>query len=365
MRVIYFSLDYTPHDHRFLSALSETEHEVFYVRLQRGAVQVEDRSLPGNIEQVQWAGGKGEFRWSHLPKRVADFKRLIRRIRPDIVHAGPIQDVGLIATLAGFHPLLVMSWGFDLMQDADRNSFYRFATGFVLRRADAFVSDCQATRQRAIHFGMAPTRTVIFPWGVDLEQFHPRQERTRRKGFTLLCNRSWEPRYGVDVLARAFVQVARTREDVSLLLLGSGSQASEIQRILAGGGVDGKVNYGGRVKYSDLPRFYHLADLFISPSHVDGSSISLLEALACGMPVIVSDIPANCEWVDEGRNGWLFPDGSVAALTAKILQVLDDRKAMQAAGRAARDTAEMHADWKKNFPKLLEAYRQAVAHRKE
>ena len=54
MRIIYFSLDYTPHDHRFLSALSQTDHQVFYVRLQRGPRQTEDRPVPENIEQVQW-----------------------------------------------------------------------------------------------------------------------------------------------------------------------------------------------------------------------------------------------------------------------------------------------------------------------
>ncbi len=63
MRVLYFSLDYTPHDHRFLAALAETEHEVYYLRLQRGPRQTEDRPLPPEVYIVQWAGGRTAFRW--------------------------------------------------------------------------------------------------------------------------------------------------------------------------------------------------------------------------------------------------------------------------------------------------------------
>jgi len=134
--------------------------------------------------------------------------------------------------------------------------------------------------------------------GVDLKHFSPEQlsvgKRTKSaKGKAqnfkaeavcfCFCNRSWEPRYGVDVLARAFAKVANQREDVSLLLLNGGSQTNVIRQILMKGGVLDRVQYGGQVSQIDLPRWYHMADLFISPSHIDGSSVSLMEALACGV----------------------------------------------------------------------------------
>jgi glycosyltransferase involved in cell wall biosynthesis len=93
---------------------------------------------------------------------------------------------------------------------------------------------------------------------------------------------------------------------------------------------------------------------------VDGSSVSLMEALACGLPALVSDIPANREWVTDGVNGWLFPDGDVYALAAAILRAYDERMNLAEIGRAARAAAEEKADWKKNFQKLLEAYELAL-----
>jgi glycosyltransferase involved in cell wall biosynthesis len=359
MKIIYFSLDYSPHDHRFLAALAETEHEVFYVRLQRGPRQVEDRPIPEKIRQVLWAGGQDVFRWRDLPRLTVDFRRLAREIKPDIVHAGPIQTCGLIATLAGAGPRLIMSWGFDLMQDVDRNGWWRWATKYVLRRADFFTSDCEATRTKAVDYGMNPDHTVIFPWGVDLEHFSPSTvHHPSSKGFTLFCNRSWEPRYGVDVLAKAFVAVAGQRSDLDLHLLGGGSQGQTIRQIFERGGVLDRVTFAGQISNRDLPRYYHMADLYISPSHVDGSSVSLMEALACGLPCLVSDIPANKEWVADGVNGWLFPDGNADALAAKILAAVENRDGLAGIGQAARRTAEEKADWKKNFQKLLVTYQQ-------
>ena len=365
MKVIYFSLDYSPHDHRFLSALSETEHEVYYVRLQRGSRQVEDRSIPVKIEQVPWAGGQGEFRWRNLPRLVMDFRRVVREIKPDLIHAGPIQTCAFIAVLSGFRPILSMSWGFDLMEDVHKNRGMERITRYTLKRSTFFTSDANVTREKAVAYGMNPDRTVVFPWGVDLQHFAPAVENPKsqienKKSFTLFCNRSWEPRYGVDVLTKAFVKVAGQNPDVDLLLIGSGSQAQLIRQILQRGGVLERVSMPGQVTQRDLPRWYHRSDLFISPSHVDGSSVSLMEALACGIPCLVSDIPANKEWVMENENGWLFPDGNADALAVKIQSVIARRDDLPGVRRAARRVAESRADWKRNFSQLLVAYQQTV-----
>jgi glycosyltransferase involved in cell wall biosynthesis len=144
------------------------------------------------------------------------------------------------------------------------------------------------------------------------------------------------------------------------MLLGGGSQGARIRQILMNGGVLERVTFGGQVSQTELPRWYHWADVYVSPSHVDGTSVSLLEALASGLPCLVSDIPGNREWVSEGQNGWLFPDGDVDGLAAKILQAADQRQALPGIGSAARAVAEERADWTKNAAKLMQAYEQTL-----
>jgi len=361
VRVLYFSKDYSPHDHRFLSAVVNGGHQAYYLRLEPNSRETEDRPVPSQVEQVHWAGGHSRFHWRDVPRVSLSLRRVIRKIRPDLIHAGPIQTCTLVAALSGFRPLLCMSWGFDLMQDVHRSRWMEWATRYALKHSTYFTSDASVTRDEAIRYGMRPDRTCVIPWGVDLQHFRPREpgrDSESQSPPVLFCNRSWEPRYGVDVLARAFVQVAQRDETVSLILLGGGSQAQAIRKILHDGSVHDRVVFGGRVSQTELPGWYHMADLYISPSHVDGTSVSLMEALACGLPAIVSDIPGNQEWVREDVNGWLFPDGDAEALAGKVLSALKQRRKFSEIGKAARNSVESRANWTKNAALLMQVYEE-------
>ncbi len=90
---------------------------------------------------------------------------------------------------------------------------------------------------------------------------------------------------------------------------------------------------------------------------MDGTSVSLLEALASGLPVVVSDLASNREWVHPGENGWLGEAGNPAAFAAAILEAAAlDPGRLTAIGRANRSVAEARADWSENSRSLLEAY---------
>jgi glycosyltransferase involved in cell wall biosynthesis len=359
-RILYFTRDYTPHDHRFLSALVKAGLEVFYLRLERRGHSLEDRPLPPEVHPVQWAGGRGPARFRDGLHLLSDLKRVIRQIQPDLIQAGPLQTAAFLVALTGFRPLVSMSWGYDLLLDAQRNFLWRWVTRFTLSHSAVMVGDCETIRRQSVAHGMPDERIVTFPWGIDLEQFtSPTVMVERSDKFILLSTRGWEPVYGVEVLAKAFVQSARQRADLRLVMLGNGSQAGLLKSIFRQGGVLDRVEFPGQVKQAELPDYYRSADLYVSASHSDGTSISLLEAMACGLPAVVSDIPGNREWVQPGLHGWWFPDGDVQALSAVILGAAGDRQRLVEMGRAARRQAEQRADWKKNFPRLLDAYRLA------
>jgi L-malate glycosyltransferase len=368
-RILYFSRDYTTHDHRFLTALAKTDNRVYYLRLEDGGHVLEGRPLPTEINQVQWTGGCRPATLKNGGRLLDDLRRVIRQVKPDLIHAGPIQRSAFLVALTRFHPLVSMSWGYDLLHDAQINPLWRWATRYTLHHSDALVGDCDMIRQLAISFGMPNEHIVTFPWGIDLHHFNVQKfqpsnvktfERSNVRTFNLLSTRGFEPIYGIDVIARAFVIAARKRPELRLTLLGNGSQSAAIRQIFLVGAVYDRVQFPGHVSYSDLPNYYHNSDLYISASHSDGTSISLLEAFASGTPAIVSDIPGNQEWITPGENGWLFPDGDAEALASAILNVMDQRIILPEMGRKARLLAEGRADWEKNFPQLEKAYDLAL-----
>ncbi len=217
-----------------------------------------------------------------------------------------MPDCAYLAALSGFQPLVAMSWGFDLMQDVDQSVDIWNKVQLALNSSGSLLVDCQASAKKAIGMGFSEERIVSFPWGVDLDYFSPGDEYGLRrklgweKDFILLCNRSWEPRYGVNVVLKAFFQAQSEKSNLRLMLLGDGSLAGEFDAMIARSGSGKWIHTPGRISLQALPDYYRAADIFVSASHVDGSSVSLLEAMACGKAVAVSDIPANLEWVKDG-----------------------------------------------------------------
>jgi glycosyltransferase involved in cell wall biosynthesis len=239
------------------------------------------------------------------------------------------------------------------------------------------VGDCKAVRDSALAYGLPDERIFTFPWGIDLDRFSPAppavdagqsesiiQNLRSRLGwqdaFVALSLRSWDPVYGIDVLLRGFARAAQEFPALRMLMMGGGSQAGMVHQMIQDHNLADRVHLGGQISQRDLPHVYRAADVYISASHSDGSSVSLMEALGCGLPVLLSDIPANREWVNSAEQGWFFPDGDDAALAERLLQAGKDRVALRLVGQAARRQAEKRADWKKNFQVLRQAYAAAL-----
>ena len=362
MRILYFTERDGPHDQRFLTALAGTEHQVFTLRQK----QCVPASITG-ITELAWPGEQPNWsNWCGWEAGKAQFLKVLDDVQPELVHAGPVQGPALLAALADFHPLLTMSWGSDLLLRAKRSPWMRQATQFTLDRTDIFLGDCQTVLDEAAAYRFSPSRMVRFPWGVDLNHFSPHQAESAgleyRKSlhwedhFILLCNRTWSLIYGVDLLAKAFAAAVKENKNIRLLLVGDGPQSDLIHQILDP--VLECVHFPGWLSRQEILKAYGAADLFVSPSHCDGSSVSLLEALACGLPVLTSDIPSNREWVTPGKVGDLFRDGDAIALTKKLLNMAET-STLKHMGEKSHQLAEERADWRKNFQILLGAYQMA------
>lgn len=360
MKILYFTRGQSPHDLRFLQALSTSGHSAAVLCLESYG----GKPWPKGIEVLSWPGAATKFSWFIAPRLAKIFQQVVTEYKPDVVHAGPIQKSAFIAALAGTKPLVSMSWGSDLLMDAKKGPIWKCVTRYTLKRTTVLAADCQTVVDAARSFGCsAPAR--VFPWGVDLDYFKPglmgnlRRQLGWEKNIVFLCNRTMEALYGVEIVAQAFSEAARLDPNSRLMLFGKGSQETMIRRIFDDAGLLERVHFGGFAGLDQLPDIYHSTDFYISASHSDGSSVSLMEALACGKPALVSDIPSNREWIQPDQQGWLFKDGDAREL-AGLMQMAAKSKNRGQMSINARKLAESRADWNKNFKVLLSAYREAV-----
>jgi len=365
MRVVYFSQDYTSHDYRFLEKLAQTRYEVWYLRLETNPALLEKRPVPSGINVVDWMGNR-TYRlrgWGKL-KLFLDLRRVLHQLHPDLVHAGPVQNCGFFTALAGYRPMLLMSWGSDIMAKPDENVLWRWVTKFTIKRANMIACDCLAVRDKIIELThYPPDRIVIFPWGVNLKQFRPapstlklRDKLGWKDNKIIITTRSLERIHGVETFLEAAGEVIKREPNCRILIVGSGSLEAKVRSFIARHNLEHAIHLTGRVPHDTLPDYFNEADLYLSSSYSDGTSISLLEAMACKLPVIVTDLPSNREWVTPGTNGWLVPIRDAQALGRAILEALDERNKIKIMAEVNMAMVSQRADWDKNFAILLEAY---------
>lgn len=367
MKVIYFTRDFNPHDQRFLTALGKTDHEVYLLRLESNPFTPLPRILPEGIREIEWRGGYEPYKWENETEFITDLQRVFQIVKPDVVHAGPVHTCAYLVAKAGFKPLVTMSWSSDILYETKHDETLVPRAQYALKHTSVLVGDCQAMANEAANtYGFSPENMVLFPWGVDLQAFNPvgtnqvREKLNWQDQFVFVCVRSWEPVYGVDITLKAFGEITKKYHQARLLLYGNGSQAEMVHGMIDQYHMADKVFLGGKIDNRELADIYRSADVYLTSAHSDGSSVSLMEAMASGLPAIASDIPGNMEWVFDGENGLSFIDGDDAMLAEKMAYLLEQGAEVQKMGETARKTAEVRADWSKNFPKLLTAYQQAI-----
>ena len=359
LKVLYISRGYTVHDRRFLASFVGRGWSTSYLPLLDE--RLEYSPVPDGVTKLEWdSEAHDPLSASDWKDREQNLRRILSELRPNVVIAGPIQSAAYLAALAGAPRLVAVSWGTDILVDADRTPEMQKVTAETLARSSAAFGDCRAVREAIKrHSTLKDQEIVTFPWGIDLDRFSPGEsslDLRQRMGWNgndiYISTRTWEPVYAVDVLIEAFAIVHQENPEARLALLGDGSQEDAIRALIHEHNLESVVHAPGRVSHTLLPDYFRTANVYVSSALSDGTSVSLLEAMATGLPVVVSDSYGNLEWVEPGTNGELARPGDPESLADAMLVVASDPMNVARMRAANIAVARSRADWSRNFPLL-------------
>lgn len=245
----------------------------------------------------------------------------LRRFAPDIVlgyWVFPDGDAAVRAARAIGVPCIVGARGSDIHA---RKGIGAWLTRSTLRRADAVLTVSEAMRRAAIDgFGVAPDKLTTIVNGIDTAVFHPRDRQAMRArlgiepGVRLLTyvGRLVETK-GLCELLEAFAVVRAVRPDAHLALVGDGVMRGRLEAMVAAAGLAGRVHMPGGMDHAGVAEWICASDLLTLPSWSEGYPNVLVEALACGCPVVATDVGGASEIVD-ASSGILVPPRAPAAL---------------------------------------------------
>ncbi|HUG24364.1 glycosyltransferase [Piscinibacter sp.] len=282
---------------------------------------VEQRVLPPVARSIDWL-------W-----RVGETRRHLAELAPDLVHAHYVTSYGTLAARCGHHPLVMTAWGSDILVTPRRSRPMRWLTGWTLRHADLLTGDSQDLLDEMARYRPRGALRQIH-WGADMAKFRPGDWADKR-GFQIASLRSWEPNYHVDVIVEAVSLLLQRRPaaGVHLHLLGGGEGEGALRAQVRSLGLAEAVTFHGRVGDTEMVNVLHACKVSVSVPQSDATSVSVLESMACGLPVIASDLPANRQWLDDGQDT-LVPRGDVPALAAALDALCGDDARAERIGRA-------------------------------
>jgi len=294
--------------------------------------------------------------------RAAGFYRELKRINPDVVHAHYVSDYGFLAALSGRHPMVVTAWGSDLLIDPRRSLITRNLVRWVLARADLVTYNGGHLGEAAQAMGVAPDRLLQVVMGVGGEMVDALKTHTvapAQRLPVILSQRSLEREvYNVDVLIEAMPAVLKRVPAARLVVGGDGSLRGKLEDLSRRLGVAGAVDFAGAATWpAGLAERLGQAAVYVSVPSSDGTSVTLLEAMAAGSYPVASDLPGNREWVDP-NGGTLVPVRQVAPLADAIVSALEDVAKRSAAAQHNREVINQRGLWDVNMDRMEKAYRR-------
>jgi phosphatidyl-myo-inositol dimannoside synthase len=209
----------------------------------------------------------------------------------------------------------------------------------IWRGADAVIAKCEGEAEmiRAVDEGVGVT---IIPNGVDLDRFRPGVTIPDDGPLRLLCVGRLIERKGQHHLIHAVKRLTDAGVNVVLDLVGTGDALEDNRALAKRLGIEDKVIFAGYVPREEIAARYAAADVFVLPSYNEGMSVATLEAMASGLPVVVTRTGGTAEMVREGRNGFTFDWADVDLLVHNLCRLHRDRKNTRAMGELSRLLAE-------------------------
>ncbi len=312
--------------------------------------------------------------------RFHQLRTLVRRLKPDIVHAHNAWGPGWYGAAAGHHPFVIHAYGGDLLpeQYSDRPAFQRRLTSWSCKTADRIVVTGRHMIAAASRLGIPPERLMLLPRGVDLGRYRPGLDTTRLRmrlkldqAFPILLSPRYqvdESLYNLDVVIDAFATVRERLPAAACIQMYDPAREAGRARLAeraADRGLAAAYHLVPAVDNDEMPLFYNIADVVLSVPSSDGFPVTVLEASACAAPLIVSDLPYCAEWFAGGDTGVVVPVRAPAKLAQAIIDLCADSDRRRSLGASARRMVEERADYGRCMDQLETLYRELLARRND
>jgi len=357
MKICYIADANSPHSQRWIGYFAKRGYQIDWI-----SCSAPEGDFPDGIKFHKIKDSR--FKPWKIIKNVVAVRRLVKQIKPDILHAHYAGVNGVLGWLCGVHPYVITAWGSDILIAAKKPAMKIFIKR-ALASADMITADAFHLKDEMIRLRLPKEKMEIINFGVETEIFCPRAADIglqKKLGIqnhpSIISARSLEPIYDIATLLEAAAMVIVERiPAVKFIIGGRGSQEAELKRQANKLGIENNLTFAGFIPHDELREWFCSADIYVSTSLSDaGIAASTAEAMACGLPAVVSDTAENNKWIENNRNGFLFPAKDAKKLAEILIRLISNADICREIGIAGRKTIIERNDYDNEMAKMEKLY---------
>lgn len=367
MKICFISAAKSIHIVRWANAMVKRGHEVTVITCANDTdenLSLYERSV--RIFTLKYRAPLGYY------LNARQLKKIVKRERFDVINIHYASGYGTLGRRAKLKHALLNIWGSDVYDFPYQSSFKMQLIRKNLQYYDfaASTSHCMARQAEKLY----ARDYEITPFGVDTELFRPLTDCKPKDKIIFGIVKTLSPKYGIADTIEAFVKLNKRlisegnlqlSQKLFLEIYGKGELKDELQTLIDGYGMHDKIKLCGYFDNHMLPRIYNRFTFSNSNSISDSESfgVAAVEAMACGIPVQVSDAEGFAEVVEDGVTGLIAPKGDVDKIAENMYRLLTDEPLRNRMGQSAVERVRKLYDWEKNVDTMEEIYRRMAERR--
>ncbi|MFP4546685.1 MAG: glycosyltransferase family 4 protein [Fidelibacterota bacterium] len=291
-------------------------------------------------------------------RKVISIKRILKEIKPDILHSHYANIYGFLGALSKFHPHIMTCHGSDLLVHPRDSRIEKLFVKYALHSADAITLPSTEMKNIAMEFSAPAGKIHKIQYGIETDKFSFTARSDNK--INLLSTRNLTPQYCTELILEAVPNLIEIYPNIHLIIAGNGPEKEKLVAQTHRLEIEDSVTFLGHVDHTKISGLYKNADIYITASPTDGLSISLLEAFASGLLPVLPDNPSNSELEQYGFNFILYQTGNPEDLTNKLKIALEEIKNFESKKRDNRKLVEQFFDRDENLKKINAIYHQLI-----
>lgn len=358
MRILFLSAANSVHTIRWTNALAKRGHEVALVSIIDHKAQAGMLSDSVKVFYLPVCGMAGYYLNAPFLRKIYQERRF------DVVNAHYASGYGTLARMAGLPDVLLSVWGSDVYDFPYESRWKKRILEKNLGHAAQIASTSQGMAEQTRKFLKRKKTIWITPFGVDVHKFAPASERKSSQKETVFgIVKTLSPKYGIGTVIRAFDIFCQDlpkeeRERIRLKIYGEGEQREELMALTEQLRLREKVFFEGWIPNDQVPEALKGLDVFVLGSESESFGVAAVEAMACGLPIVATNVTGFREVIKDGETGFLVPVKDARAMAGHMKKLYKDRELREEMGRKGRMRVEELYSWEICVEKMLAIYRQ-------